>query len=176
MIFLITNLFIHMFIHIYIYKIIYIKIHCAPIRQKLLTFMHINILYDIKVFFVLPKTFLINTTYIYLYITGPIFCKDVFYFCATLNIFSQHESLSVATKYFFVTYIILVQNVTSMWNIFFLTQQNRYIKIYIRSIGLLQIIGGIQSLNLCQLVMWKGNTKKVFCAPVKIFCATRNFF
>ena len=53
----------------------------------------------------------------YLFATGAIFCKHVFLFCATLNIFSQHESFSgchiffVATTYFFAAHIILLRNV-----------------------------------------------------------------
>ena len=50
---------------------------------------------------------------------------NVFLFCATLNIFSQHESLFwrhmiffVDTPYCVVTHIILVGNLTFMWNIF----------------------------------------------------------
>ena len=49
---------------------------------------------------------------------GTIFCKHGFLFCATLNIFNQHESsfgchiiFFVATSYFFVTHTILLRNV-----------------------------------------------------------------
>ena len=78
-------------------------------------------MYDIKVFFVRHKTFLINSTYIYM--QQNLFCKDVFLFCATLTVsmsllFSQHESsfgchitFFVATTYFFVTRVILLRNV-----------------------------------------------------------------
>ena len=55
-----------------------------------------------------------------------LFYQHVFSFCATRNMFSQHESLFlashiffVATTYSFVTHIIFVGNVTSMSNIFF---------------------------------------------------------
>ena len=48
----------------------------------------------------------------------PFFCKHVFLVCATLNIFSQHESsvgshiiFFVATTYFFVTLITLFRNI-----------------------------------------------------------------
>ena len=68
---------------------------------KLITFMHtnFNFLYDIKVFFVRHKTFLINTTYFYT--TGTIFCRYVFLFRAALKIFSQHESLFWVSHNFF---------------------------------------------------------------------------
>ena len=53
-----------------------------------------------------------------LYATGTIFWKHVILFCATLNIFRQHESsfgchiiFFVATTYFFVAHIILLRNV-----------------------------------------------------------------
>ena len=58
-----------------------------------------------------------NQFSIYLYATGTIFCKHIFLFCATLNIFSQPESsfgchiiFFVATRYFFVTHLILLPN------------------------------------------------------------------
>ena len=62
---------------------------------------------------------------IYLYTTGTIFCKYVFLFCATLNIFSQHESsfgchiISLLPQHFFVTHIILVRNANFYSKYFF---------------------------------------------------------
>ena len=59
--------------------------------KKLITFMHANFLYDIKLFFVRHKFFsIIATIFIY---NMNFFCQHAFLFCATLNIFSQHESL-----------------------------------------------------------------------------------
>ena len=58
------------------------------------------------------------------------FCQHVCIFCATLNIlvnmslsFGCNIFFFVATTYFLVTYTILVRNVTSMWNIFSLTEK-----------------------------------------------------
>ena len=86
---------------------------------------HLLFLYDTKVFFVRHKTFLINATHIYIQ-QKPFFCKYVFSFCATLNVFSQRESsfgchiyFFVATTYFFVTHIILVRNVNFYVKYFF---------------------------------------------------------
>ena len=98
----------------------------APFWQKLGTF--IDTIFN---FFTTSKYLLCDTKpfyqyNIYLYTAGTIFCKYVFLFCATLNIFNQHESsfgchiiFFVTTTYFFVTHIILVRMLTSMWNIFF---------------------------------------------------------
>ena len=81
--------------------------------------------YDIKVFFVRQKTFLISWTYIYMQ-QEPLFCKRVFAFCATRNMFSQHEPsfgchiiFFVATTYFFVAHIILLANVNFYVKYFF---------------------------------------------------------
>ena len=59
-----------------------------------------------------------NQFNMYLYATGTIFCKQVFLFCAALNIFGQHEPsfrchiiLFFATTYFFVTHIVLLRNI-----------------------------------------------------------------
>ena len=66
---------------------------------------------------------------IYLYTTGTIFCKYVFLFCATLNIFSQHESsfgchiIFLLPQHFFVTHIILVRNANFYSKYFLLTKQ-----------------------------------------------------
>ena len=68
-----------------------------------------------------------NQFSVYLYATGTIFCKHVFLFFATLNIFSQHESsfeyhitFFVDTTYIFVTRIILLCNVNFYARHFFL--------------------------------------------------------
>ena len=49
------------------------------------------------------------------------FCQHVFFYCATLNLFSRHEPLfwvlqnfCCCRKIFFVTHIIVVRNIISM--------------------------------------------------------------
>ena len=81
--------------------------------------------YNIKVFFVRQKTFLISWTYIYMQ-QEPLFCKRVFAFCATRNMFSQHEPsfgchiiFFVATTYFLWLISFCWPTLTSTWNIFF---------------------------------------------------------
>ena len=62
------------------------------------------------------------------------FWQHVFLFCATLNIFSQHEPLFwchiiffVATTYFFLTHIIFVGNVKyEICEIFFCCRHNMF--------------------------------------------------
>ena len=74
------------------------NIHClalmygAPFGQKLITFMHINFNFcTTSKYFLCDENFF-NQYNIYLY-NMNFFCQHVFLFCATLNIFSKHESL-----------------------------------------------------------------------------------
>ena len=87
-----------------------IQIYGAPFRKILVTFMDtiFNFCTTSIFFFLWGKTFLINSTHIY--IQQELFIA--FVFCATLNIFSQYESSFGCHIIFFVatTYFCDLQN------------------------------------------------------------------
>ena len=96
-----------------------------------LTFLrHQSIFRALKNFF--------NQYDIYLYTTGFVFFQHVFLFCTKLSIFSQHDSLFWVSNnsfllpqhIFFVIHLILVRNVTFIWNTSFLLTQHWMIKFH----------------------------------------------
>ena len=64
----------------------------VPFWKKLVTFRTPSLSFVRHQSIFRAKQNFFNQINIYFYATGTIFCKHVFLFCATLNIFSQHES------------------------------------------------------------------------------------
>ena len=95
-----------------------------PFWQKLITFKHTNFNICTK-----SKYFLCDTNQynIYLYATGTILCQHIFLFCATRNIFSFSESLSLEHLFWVNIFFLLLQHIFCDTHNF-RVQRNFYVK------------------------------------------------